>query len=715
MAIWGGLALCAGVLLPGWLLARRLLPGVGPLESSVFAVLFGLSVVPTLAFCALWAFGVPLTTALIVGLGLGLGLLTQPWRLQREIAKSTDRTELALTVALALCAGLLVTATESRATYGLELFEPCLHQTALYLHESASAGWTLFDPVSGEHLTHVFAHGTDRGFGLRDMLDDQRPANGAVMGVAMTLVGSVAPELLAWLVFFAIAGAATLVAREVMTDPVDPTLSALCGVATLLGLHGLIAYMVNETTFAFAAGLGALALALRSRADARAPLTWLGCGVLLGFAIGSRLTAALWLLPIALLRPRPLALALGLSAGVPWLAISAVLTGDPFYYPSPEGTLVPHDLLGFTLDARPLNWPVHDQLLRHADALLPPLVQVPLAWLRSLGGLLAVAAAAGVWHLRASPRLVGSLLLWVLPAAIPLTLLAYLDYEKTSWLLLAAPPLPMALAAFAERVANSPVRHGLAWILAGALAGLLPAALATLDVPEDDRGYAVVSPDIEATPRSEADLRERLAAWAPLPDLHDVTHPSHFWRGLFARPGAPFRSGAIVLWQAHEDPLVLSFPVEAPTTPPPPAPNLQIEPFDRAEVHEGTLAVALALDTSPRPHLTVTEREHRFQVWVDPGPEPHTRRHIHFMIKDFQSDRFAGASVSLRGTGRQAETPVPIRMAGYLMDGDLDVKLITNGPLPPAPFARRIVSFGPEERTWIWWSVEGGTPPPVER
>ena len=701
MGILALVGLIAGLLVPGWALTRRLIDRPTPLERCVGAVVLGLAVVPTLCFASMWALDRPLDAWLVLAVSAAVTTACRPWRL--PAVAPADPREAAMCAALALSAALLLPFTEIRATYGLELFEPCLHQTALYMHQPDAAGWTLVDPSTGDPLTHVFAHPTRDGFGLRTMLDYQRPVNGAVFAATASFVGTAAVEVLAWLVFFGVAGGAALVARAVTPQPLLYTLS---GAAALLGLHGLVAYMANETTFALAAGLLALGLACRAE---RSTALWATVGGLCGFAFGVRLTALLWLLPLGLLaglearRGRSLVALLGGAAllALPWIATYWALTGDVFFYPTPPGSEITQTLFGATVDMRPLNWPFHDTLIRHPDHALPPLLLLPVLGLRSMGGLLSVAALGGLVLLVRRPRLLAVSLVWALPATLPLLALAYLDYEKASWILLAAPPLPLALGAAAGWLAQPRQRAGrvAGWAVAGALLALLPGALAGVVVPEDRREYRRVHPDIEPTPRAEAERRERLGAWSPLPALQEVEHPSRLAANLWAvGQGEGFRSGAIVVWQAHEDPLEVAFDVLLSPTPPRLPPVWEVEPFDRAEVHEGTFVLALALETTAEARVVITERSHHFLVRVQHLDGPRELRYLAFVVKDYQSERFAGLVVT------DGERDLPMRLMGWRIDGALDLKLAANYEVLDEAPASRTVHFGPERRTYEWWS-----------
>ncbi len=680
------LGVLAGVVLPGWLLARRVVLRADLVEQVVYGVGFGLVVIPTVCFTLMWAFSVPITAVSVYSVAGAVALLSMPWRHAESGAKG--RSEWISLAALALTAAVLLPFTEVRATDSLEFFEPCLHQCALYMHQPDGAGWTLHG------VTHVFAHPTEPGYGLRVILDYQRPTNGAVFAAVASVAGGSVVELLTLLVFFVIAGGASLVARRV-TD--DRRIALVAGIATLIAVHGVIAYMVNETTFGLAAGLLMLALLVRAPSN-NAGL--FAAGVLLGFAFGVRLTVVLWLLPLMLLRPRRWMWAGAAISLAPWLWTYWSLTGDLLFHPTPPGSVVEHTFFGLTFDFRPLNWPFFDHLVRYEEHLLPPMASVPLACLRSAGALLAAGVLVGVFALwRRARKLALATVLWVAPLTGFLLVQGYIDYEKTSWILMAAPPIPLLLAAAMEHRTR---RMAVAWAAVATALVFVGIGLANTGAPADPRQYRLVNPDIEVTPEPKAVREAALRTPAILPALQRVEHPSQLWARL-TRPAADdFVSGQIVAWQAHVEPLKLEFAVVPVDEEPALPPILDVKPFDRAEVHEGTFVVALKLETSRLPTVQLTEHEHRFDIRIDPGPKPHKPGYVMFVVKDYKSEDFAGLTVRLLGR------PLPVRLGGYHIttDGDepgLDLKIATNYPAIEPPPLTQTVQFAFETRRYDWW------------
>ena len=283
-------------------------------------------------------------------------------------------------------------------------------------------------------------------------------------------------------------------------------------------------------------------------------------------------------------------------------------------------------------------------------------------------------------HFKAKHQLRWTLTVWSAPVLIFMMMLAYLDYEKLSWSLVAAPPMCIAFAAFFEALLKPESRRQTLKLWAGCtvLTFILPALLSMGDIPRDERVFRRIGPDIEPPPASMQERRAALRLPAIFPSGHHVEHTSKFWTQLTVKESPPFTSGQIVAWQAHEEPFKVTFPVFA-SEAPPKLPNVfKVDTFEEAEIHEGTFAFTLKVKTSAQATVKLLEEEHKFTITIDPGPKPHAERYVAFVVKDYVSERFAGMTVTVN------ETPIPITLAGYnlLRPGDdepvSDLKLVTN-------------------------------------
>ena len=713
------LALLAGLFAPGYCVARRMIPDADLVERWILAVGTGIFLVPACTFVVAWASGLEFSRLLVLGVALGVVLACRPWGLEAPLPAprrdGATRTGLLVLAALLAGAALALLATDLRFGGRLGLFHPCLQEMAGYLGQHDGSGWTLFDPGTGHHVTHVFEHETDEVLGLEYITNNQRIANGAIVASLLVLAGRAGLELVTLLMYFLVAGGGYLVARPLV--PREPTRVAV-GLVTLVAVHGLIAYMVNETVFAFAAGVLVLALVTR---PPRAPRALAAAGSLLGMAAGSRLAALAWLLPVALwLRGRPIghrlvAAAAFVASLAPWFAARWLVTGDPFSHFQQEGARIPHAVLGWEFAFRPLNWPFVDTLVAQPGDVLPPALLVPLAALRSMGVLVAAAALAGlVVMLRSHRRLALVVLTWSLPIGAFLLVQGYIDYEKTSWLLLGAPVLPLTLAVFAARLSAREGRRGpiIVWALAALALAQVPGWASGLRFETDTRAYVMVEAQVVRPPRTESERRRELGEVRLLPSLQGVSRPPRLLSALTAvADSEPFRSGHLVVWQVLSPDGDLAFAVE-PTTAEPELPRLfAADTFGDLLRWEGVFLVHLRLPTSPDVHAELRWEEDRFELDVDPGQGPRELRHIAFFVAHAE----AYPDVSVRFDG----APLPVDRVGYEISLDpkvdappfLDLRLVTNLPAARAETGRPLtLELGPQ--VWrIVPTVFGEGPP----
>jgi len=696
-ALLAVVSILAGLVLPGYCLSRRLVPGSDLMERWIYAAALGMSTVPPLAFLAAWAFGLHLSRPLLCLVAFALILASIPWKPTRGARRGADWLALALLVA---CAVLLLQVSYIQDR-GERFFDTCLHLSSLFLQQVDGSGWTLYHPKLGAHLTHVLSHDTSPVLAQGLLIDDQRPANGAFLGVFLIFGGRAGIEICAIFVYFVVAGAAALVSRAFLRHPLA---QAAVGVATLACLHGLVGYMVNESAFAAAAGFALLALLLREERDAGVVVA---AGLLFGFAVGSRLGALLWVAPAALLllgaKPR-LVLAGAASAALcslPWLLVPWLVAGNPLFHPM--GSWAESSILGLSFQFWPLNWPFHEQLVRTPGFILPPLLLLPLLCTKSAGSVAASAAVIGFAFMRHRERpflLKAVFLAWSLPISLFLLVLAYIDHEKASWLLLGAPVLPLALAACGAELSNKRRRL---WVLLGLVALSIPLTfvprwLAGVELPEDRRRYEVVGGVTVGgglnLVRGGASSRERMAAAAVLPSLQRFSrHPSHLGAALAnVGGGRPFQSGSTHAWIVDREwsSKDLSFPLDT-SEREPELSEVSGSPCGPEMGDDLRFWVHLRVPAADRVGLLVSKHEGRHKITLDPGPGPHEPRYVTFLARD----HFDPPAATRGPTVEVAGKPLVVRSYGYVcrVDGTdevfHDLRAVTNLPLKHMPAETR--------------------------
>ncbi len=701
---------------PGYFLTRRLLRDADLTERWVLAAGTGFFAVPALVFVVAWALASEFSSALVLGAAAGIVVACRPWRL--PALGDEQRRKEGLLVLGALLAGAVVVLCLTEVRFGdtFGFFHPCLHELAGYLGDHDGNGWILFDPDTGRHVTHVIRHYSQPVLGVEYVINNQRLTNSSVVACAMVLSGRASLDLLSLHTFFVIAGGGYLMARRLLRSELART---AVGLLTLAGAHGLIAFMVNETAFAFAVGLLVLALLCRGSLGARELVL---TGMLLGTALGSRMAALAWLLPVAvLLRQRPArtwvapALAFVLSAA-PWLVGRWWVTGSPFSHTGEDGANIEHTLLGLSFVFRPLNWPFLDSLMAPPNDVLPPMLLVPLAAIRSMGACLAAASLVGLAYLlRAHRTLAVVSLLWALPVSLFLLVQAYIDYEKTSWLLLGASVLPWSLAAFgaalAEKGPRLPALAG--WLALAAILAFLPGWAAGVRLETDEREFVIVEPQIAPAPQAEEARREELGRVQLLPSFNEVKHRTTILESLADAGAEPFRSGQIVAWDALYDhkvylprtayakaPPGMMDGVEEFTFPIRTAEKTEElpDPFEAAAFSDlfkwqDIFAVDLRLPVGPVAEVRMHWREDGTVINVKPGPGPHLPRRVAFYV--VYADEFPRVWVYSGGAA------VPVRRQGYNVRMDSgrasyrDLRLVTNVAVRPPEATQRLV-LGPQ-------------------
>ena len=692
-------ALLVAFLLPGYFLARRFLRVSSWLEAVVFSIALGLSVVPTMAFLLAWALGVPFSPPIVLAPAVALILLARPWRLGPR-PKASKEDLVALLVCIA-SAAVLLQLTDFHSVGPVGYFGSCLHSIALYWVQSDGSGTAIFDPSLDACVTYVINHTPRPILGVSQLLYDVRPANGALFTSVMVLAARAAGEIITLLVFTGIVGASTLIARTYLDDW---RLRVAVGLLTLVSLHGIMAYMVNENALALAIGLVLLLLLLRERERERERERLgeaIAAGFLLGFVFGLRLPALLWLLPVALLvlsdgwRARLATAAAFVVAALPWAIVPWIVGGEPFTYRTHDGVNVAHEVLGLEFLFRPLNWPIHEQLVRIPEHVLPAVAYLPIKILQSMGSvvlsmmLIGFAVMGPAREALRFPRLL--VLLWAGPLMLILLGQIYLDYEKASYVLLTLPVMPLVLAAFVSRLRRTPGRLVplSSWAALSLGLAFLPSALARIDVPVDPRAhtvYDVVDPngnEIEWTnPRSDDAIRRELGAVTVLPGLHEVLRSSRLWLGL-SRTCRLFEAGRVHVRFGENSPDEARLTLEASVTEPPLPPSFPLKPVTVSQLLMASTLFHLRLPVGPTPTLHLRSDLGGMDLRIDAGPGPQELRYVSFLVDERNEQELAPARVQVELEGK----PVHTRGLGYhvshpRVEADR-LAVVTNLEVPP--------------------------------
>lgn len=717
--------LAAGLLLPGYLLARRFCRPRGLVEEAVYATGLGLFLVPASTFAVAWGLGLPFRLPLLLAVAAALSLAAVPWRLPARVRAGDRRAEILVLIALVGFAVVLLQWTDLRAVRAFRFLECCLHSVASYLQLGSDTTFALFDPWSGGDVTYILAHPTEPVFGLRLWSFEQRPLNGAIVATVMLLTGSAGIEVLSLLVFFVVGGTATIIAGRYLRQPLS---RLLVGLGTPLALHGLIGYMVNESTFLLAASMLLLALLLRGKADAARLFL---AGVLLGCAFGARAAGLFLLLPLALWIPRASAvgtrrglLAAGagfLLAALPWFVAYAILRGNPLFH-TVETLEIPHEFLGMEFRFRPLNWPFFDHFVRPPSDVLPTMFYVPVKVLLSAGSLVVAAALVGFARLPRRGGLSSDLALavaWAGPFTLLMLFLADMDHERITWLLVVMPVLPLALARFGASLATGRRRAMTVavWVLLAASLGFLPRLAVSVEVPEDPRNlpwYIVDGDAFNASTMEET--REELGRLAFLPSGQEVATRSRLIRTLSRQAETDVaRSGRTFVRLDGHGTTRVSFPMHVDEAPPPLPEPIDFAPGDLIQFANQYVLVHVRVTISAEPTVYVTGSPAELRVAIDPGEGPRTERTLSLLIDEQMSDDLPWGE-SARVVISVGSVPVPTRAVGWIVEkGGVETTypaLVTNYRLPEAPEVSGTFPCGDKRCTYRWSSLPTGTPPP---
>lgn len=705
-------AFIAGLIFPGLAIAKRLLKSPSTIELVVSSCGFGLLATPTLTFAVTWALGIPFSIPVIFLVAIFIVVCCRPWKIPKQV--TTTRDELIALGFLFLACILLLQVTEFRAVRPFRFLECCLHSVAAYLWLDEPPMFQLPDPRWPSEVTYVLSRPAGPVFGLGLWIAEQRPMNGAIVAVAMLLAGRAGIELLSLLVFFTIGGAFTLSARAFLKTWLQ---CAFAGVVTLVGLHGLIAYMLNESSFALAFSALALALMLRHEPDR---LCWLGIGFLFGGAIGSRMSA----LPVAagavisLLTERrrqaSLIVILGaVSAALPWFLTYLLLTGNPFFHTS-DHLQIEHSVLGFSFRFRPLNWPFFEKVVRPPSDALPPLFYVPVKIMVSAGSIFVAAGIIGFARMwRTHRHLFVLTLLWAFPLCVFMMLLADLDYEKLSWIIVALPVVALAIGSFVAAI-HASVRRVLAiWVTLSAVLAFFPMAFFKMDIELDPRHLPLYVPDGDAfNPQSLEEPVDTLMRPAILPSFQKVETPSFLIESLLLprTPGAIPPKHVFVRLDGRED-TEISFPIATSLVVPTPPEIPRLEPKSLLQFVNMQTLFVLQVESSSVAEVRVRSTHDVLHIAITSGPPPHAKRFLYFLLDEQRSDDaewgISAGDIVVELDGKRLET----NLLGYRLTKDQSTRdifvLVTNLKTPPQPATNGAFQCDSGLCHWQWIEVLG--------
>tara|TARA_Y100001968_G_scaffold155462_1_gene142014 strand:- start:1263 stop:2846 length:1584 start_codon:yes stop_codon:yes gene_type:complete len=269
----------------------------------------------------------------------------------------------------------------------------------------------------------------------------------------------------------------------------------------------------------------------------RQRISWLGLGLLFGALAGIRNEAicfvpaiCFWLLvgrereQVPFSRRFLRLCAVGAATVVAMLPVfywKAYALGHPFMHPSqyphfqgfrPEFV---HSLLGWEFRFNGLfNWPFHSELVRTPHFGYPTYLLFPLVTARALGIVGTALVLGGAWRLWLERRpLTLLLVLWMLPVYLLFGPQENWEEVKMTFMLLAWPPLFLFLArglSWASQVIAAPGwRARLRLLMLVLLVGLGVAAMASVEVPQDERWYVrFPNADRQQNPAAQEGLAE---------------------------------------------------------------------------------------------------------------------------------------------------------------------------------------------------------------
>ncbi len=624
--------------LPGYVIGRVLVPEVRGLARYGVSLICAFSVFPLLVFLISLAASRPMdalllwAAATIVNIAGGF----EWWRLGRAGLDVSRRDTLSV-VAIALAAGLYLLLGLRWLDGGdaLSTAHHCLYVVVMYaISNHPQLAVPMFDALSGDTLHFMVAHGTDQLNGLGPLFTEQRLGNAPLLAPPVALFGS-----LGWYLGSLLATVVTAVC-VFLACRVSGAGKVAAGIATVVlcwGCHSLCGYVVNENYFATA--LVAFLLWAALKPDSH--LGWaLLCGAVAGHLVGVRSTSVLFWPGVAaglLWRPagqrfRGLAVA-GLAALVtvlPWLYVNLIMLGTPFGHPKvmPEfgDRIVINELLGWSFNFKPLQWPFASGLVRAPWSPFPTALWLPLVVGQVFGQLFVATAAAGAWLLRSRRRGLVLLLVFAVPHTAAIAVMEGLDWAQLSYAAPGLVPLSVLIAAGLSmwpQSTSTPRRVG---VIVATMAGIMVLTLGCRLLPwvePDPRLLDDAHWDAPPPPDAGVRLvRKRLTALSPLPQLpvYRGQNLAPLLQGLAEIPrpqelpeqdGLPvYPSGKLTLLAGHSEsrPVQYDFVLEGGAMP---------QPGKSVRTSLGLHTVSLRL-AAERARVRVQRNQGRYDVDIEP-------------------------------------------------------------------------------------------------
>lgn len=479
-----------GWLGPGYVVSRWLWPRSTPLERFATSLLLGIVTVVPLAFFPGFLLRTPLTPFSILCASLivatsGAFLIRYRPRKTPPCEGKAGR-EIYVVIGVVILAAYSALTTLPDHSTAVALFQPCPHQSAQFLlSDGRRDGLYAYDAEWGLIVHHVMRHALEPGYGLFEVLGNQRPGSMATIAQPIAFLGSGGLVAASFTYDVLLLSFATLlITHHVRQWWITLLLASLFH----FGIREVATYAVNENMLAGGLAMATLHLLLRPngrRAEA------ILAGLTLSLCVGVRplalayLPAALWLLK----SPRRwgwfmLALSFGL---VPWLVTQQQVFGQAFFHPALDRGQYVQTVFGLTFTFHPLGFPFADTLMRPQGEPFPNLLALPLTHLRAFGAFLWVFVLTGVVT---RVRRLLPLILWSLPSYLLLIAIVHLDREKLSYALLAMGPVAWFLGAGAAALIEKSLTLQQKLIAAQLCLALIvgfPWLLQDVELPLDER------------------------------------------------------------------------------------------------------------------------------------------------------------------------------------------------------------------------------------